>query len=480
MTSVFKSASIGSVLICILGMAAAPRPAFSEQSLHRGPPSTMIDVELVRDLRRQLEQAEAEERFSGAVILAKHGRPLFLEAYGPANRAFGAVNDVNTKFNLASVAKMFTATAILQLAGEGRLSLEDPLISVLPDYPNREVASQVTIAQLLAMTSGMGDYANAALGQTNWLRLQTIEDYLPFFANDPLRFPPGSRFGYSNAGFMTLGLVIERLSGQSYRDYVRTRIFEPTEMKHTGYFTSEDDIPNLALGYTRSPLMKDSPLLVALRIGRGAEPAGGSGTYTTVADMLRFAEAIRRGRLLTPEYTDLLMTYRPSPFPHDYGWRHSLTNGVYSVGHGGATSGTSTGMFIYPQLGYTFAVLSNYDGASDLVGGRLKFRLTGQVEPRAFPLPHPVLQQFAGAYVTPPAGPGGVPETLYLTVERGSLFVQMPRQGIHKFVPMSANEFFDIDMLSPRLVFSRNASGQVVSLTLSGIGEGATTANRKL
>lgn len=469
---------LGSVLVCVLGVTAAAPVATAEGAQHRPAPGRMSDFEIVRDLRRQLEQTAAEGRFSGTVAFAKYGFPLFAEAYGRANRAFGVDNEIDTRFNLASVAKMFTTTAIMQLIGEGRLSLQDTLLSVVPDYPNRTVAASVTIEQLLSMTSGMGDYANAAFGQANWLRLRRADDYLPYFVNDLLRFTPGSRDGYSNAGYLVLGMVVERVTQQSFVDYVRSRIFTTADMRNTGFFTSEDNVQNLAVGYTAGP-GENAPLGVALSLGRGAEAAGGSGTYSTVHDLLRFAESVKTGRLLPPEFTDLLMRYRPFGYRHEYGWQLDYASGVYSFGHGGDWSGTSARLEIYPELGYTVAVLSNADGAAHLVSSRLNYRLSGRASPRAVAMPQQILQQFGGTYATPPSGPGGRSESLYVTVERGALFVKVPRQGTHKFLPLSATEFFDDDMLSPRLTFARDASGAVTGLTLTGIGLNAVSAARQ-
>jgi CubicO group peptidase (beta-lactamase class C family) len=460
--------------MCVL--SAAPSVAFSDHEPAKESSRSVSDTQLVGELRLQLMQLEAEGRFSGTVLLAKHGRPLLTWATGHANRAFDARNDIDTKFYTASIAKLFTSTAILQLAGAGRLSLDDTLTSVLPDYPNQEVASQITIRQLLMMTAGISDYAGPNFGEVNPSRLQKIEDYLPFFVSEPLRFPPGTRQAYSNSGFLILGLVIERLSGQTFTQYVTAHVFEPAGMRSSGFYASEDDIFNLALGYTPAHRGPDAPLKAALLFGHGAEPAGGSGVYSTAGDMLRFAQAVRTGALLTQEYVDLLMTYTPSAFNHRYGWEQSYINGVFSTGHAGGYSGASTSLLIYPDLGYTVAVLSNYDGASRLVSERLRFRLTGQLSPQPMPMSQALLRQFAGTYVSVVSGPGMLAQEIYVTVERGALRVVDPREGKLKFVPLSAVEFFDYDMLSPRLVFTKDASGAVSGLKLTGIGPEPTTA----
>jgi D-alanyl-D-alanine carboxypeptidase len=321
-----KSMTPSSSVLCLI-CASAPLVAYPQRAMGAEAPRRMSDAELVRDLRSHMDRLVEEDRFSGTVLFAKDGKPLFEQAYGFANRAFDAKNNVDTKFNMASMAKLFTATSILQLAGQGKLSLDDTLSQVLPDYPNEEVASKVTIRHLLMHRSGLGDYVGRKLVEVNPWTLRSIRDYLPFFVDNPLLFEPGTQHSYSNAGMLVLGLVIEHLSGQRFEDYVDAHLFKPAGMVDSGYYTSADDIPNLALGYTRTGVEPGEPPKIALRLGSGAGPAGGSGTYTTVGDLLRFAQAVKEGKLLTQEYTDLLMKYSPTDAEHLYGWRQEYYPG---------------------------------------------------------------------------------------------------------------------------------------------------------
>lgn len=145
---------------------------------------------------------------------------------------------------------MFTAVAIAQLAEGGKLSFSDTVGKLLPDYPNRVVAEKVTVHHLLTHTSGMGSYFNDKFF-ANLNNMKTVADYLPLFASDPLAFEPGTKWQYSNAGFTVLGLIIEKLSGQSYYDYVKQHIFKPAGMVNTDSYERDKDVPNLAIGYTK-------------------------------------------------------------------------------------------------------------------------------------------------------------------------------------------------------------------------------------
>ncbi|GAI05666.1 unnamed protein product, partial [marine sediment metagenome] len=189
--------------------------------------------EIVEKTTAFLEKLDAQDKFSGAVLIAKDGEPILKKAYGLANRSFNVPNKIDTKFNLGSMNKMFTGVAILQLAEQGKLTLDDKIIKYVLDYPNKEIASKVTIHQLLTHTSGMGLYWTDEYFKTSKDLFKNVEDYLPLFVNQPLQFEPGSEFSYSNSGYMVLGLIIEKVTGQSYFDYVMENIYKPAGMINT-------------------------------------------------------------------------------------------------------------------------------------------------------------------------------------------------------------------------------------------------------
>ena len=190
-----------------------------------------------------------QDKFSGVVLIAKDGKPVFEKAYGLANKAKNIPNNTETRFNLGSMNKMFTAVAIAQLAEAGKLSFDDTVGKHLPDYPNKDVANKVTIHQLLTHTSGLGSYWNAKF-EAKKATIKSVSDYLALFADEPLKLEPGKRFQYSNSGFIVLGAIIEKVSGQSYYDYVREHIYKPAGMKNTDAYEMTANTPNLAMGYT--------------------------------------------------------------------------------------------------------------------------------------------------------------------------------------------------------------------------------------
>ena len=231
-------------------------------------------------------------------MVAKNGVTVFQQAYGMADREARRPNNLETTFNLGSINKIFTQIAIMQLAAAGKLDLDSTVAKYWPDYPNREVARKVSIRQLLRHTSGIGGnvFGAPASGRRNDIR--RLQDYLPMFVNAPMQFEPGTRNAYSNAGYLLLGLLIERLSGQDYYSYVRQHIYEPANMTRTGSFAVDSLPPNTAIGYTRgdedasanAPVRRNTNDLP----GRGSSAGGG---YSTAQDLVKFLQALRGGRI---------------------------------------------------------------------------------------------------------------------------------------------------------------------------------------
>ncbi|HEU4698761.1 MAG TPA: serine hydrolase domain-containing protein [Gemmatimonadales bacterium] len=253
---------------------------------------------LASRLTRLLDTLAAADRFAGVVLLAKEGRPVFERAYGLADREKGRPNDLGTRFNLGSINKLFTTIAIRQLAAAGTLQLDSTLAYAWPDYPNPDVARRVTIRQLLEHRSGVDGDIFAAPASGNRAALRRLRDFLPLFVDAPLAFAPGTQQRYSNAGYVVLGLLIERVTGQPYYDYVREHVYAPAGMTQTAHDAKDSLAPNTAIPYTRGwPAAPEST--PARRAddelpGRGSSAGGG---YSNATDLLRFIRAARAGKI---------------------------------------------------------------------------------------------------------------------------------------------------------------------------------------
>ncbi len=248
-----------------------------------------------------VDSLTAAGQFSGVVVIARNGTPVIQLARGMADREARIPNDPETGFNLGSINKVFTQIAIRQLAAAGKLDLDSSLAKAWPDYPNADVARRVTVRQILQMRSGIGGNIFAAPAGGTRHDIRRLRDYLPLFVNNPLEFEPGTQRRYSNAGYIVLGLLVERLSGESYYDYVREHIYEPAGMTRTAHFAADSLPPHTALGYTTvdedtgDPQPGASPRRNFETLpGRGSSAGGG---YSTAADLLRFVAALRAGRI---------------------------------------------------------------------------------------------------------------------------------------------------------------------------------------
>lgn len=361
--------------IVAVGIRPAPLPD------EGAPARKRADHEVAAELESFLKRLGDADRFSGAVLLAKDGKPFFKAAYGLASRAWNAPNRTDTKFNLGSMNKMFTAVAVAQLAEQGKLSFQDPVGKHLPDYPNRDVREKVTIHHLLTHTSGLGSYFNEKFMLSAKERYRTVQDFLPLFADERLAFAPGARWEYSNAGFLLLGAVIEKVSGRSYFDYVRERIYQPAGMLNTDAYEMDRDTPNLATGYTRGgaggPDGGGPRNNLFLHVVKGG-PAGGG--FSTVEDLLRFDQALRGHRLLGPDQTrNLLEGKIAAPTGrYAYGFFDQRLGGQRVVGHSGGFPGISANLDMYLDSGYTVAVMANIDDGSQPVVAKVRRLLAGR------------------------------------------------------------------------------------------------------
>jgi D-alanyl-D-alanine carboxypeptidase len=336
-----------------LEVRAISRPA--EFALSRLSQSDLIAV-----LRAKLEKDTAAGKFSGAALLAKDGKAVFTGVYGLADRERKIPSTLNTKFRIGSMNKMFTAVAILQLVQAGKISLNDLVGKYLTDYPNKDIATRVTVYQLLTHTGGTGDFFGPQF-DAHRLELKTLRDYVKLYGERAPEFEPGSRWEYSNYGFLMLGLIVERVSGKNYYDYVNENIYGPAGMTSTGSFPEDQVVPDRSIGYTQFDGEALRPNTDTLPY-RGTSAGGG---YCTVEDFLRFANALINHKLLTSQSTDLLTTGKvdtPTGAKYAFGFM-DLDPGtsLRHFGHGGGAPGMNGDLQIFPQTGYVIVVLSNLD-----------------------------------------------------------------------------------------------------------------------
>jgi CubicO group peptidase (beta-lactamase class C family) len=342
--------------------AAAPPPPASKPAA--GDP----DLERIKSY---LADQARLGRFSGAAMIAKDGKPLLLEAAGMASKRFRAPNRADTKFNLGSLNKSFTAVAVLQLVEAGLVGIDDPIGKYLDVFP-QEVAGKVKVRHLLTMGSGWGDYWGHPYFLQHKDELRTVADHMAFIKGIPLDFEPGTKTQHSNIGFEVAGALIEKVSGMDYFSYIREKIYKPAGMTDTDTYDRDSTVENLAVGYTNQHPLNDNATDYRWEntylLSPKGTPAGGG--YSTVEDMLKYDTALRSGKLVGKPYVDFMQN----------GYRGNIGDPFVPArvlrGAGGA-NGVSTFYARDVRSGYTIVILTNLDNPVAIEMGNEIIKIMG-------------------------------------------------------------------------------------------------------
>jgi CubicO group peptidase (beta-lactamase class C family) len=349
------------------------RPAGPGAASSAPPARAATDAELAAALDGHVAGLVERDEFSGVVLVARDEDMVFEKAYGLASLAYRVPNRLDTRFDIGSLNKLFTKTAVLQLAREGRLDLDATVDRYLSDVP-AAVGSRVTVRHLVNHRSGLGDIFTQEFARASKDRFRTPRDYFPLFIDQPLAFEPGSRQAYSNAGYIVLGAIIEAVTGEPYDAWVRARIYGPAGMTDTAAIDADLPAERVAEGYTRprgERGERDATLVARRRnvflVPFSGTPAGGG--HSSARDLARFVSALRRGTLLPPALAPFVLagdvTVPTSALAAEASPGTAL---VPSVALGGGAPGVNAHLGI--EGAYTIVVLSNYDPPSASAVGR--------------------------------------------------------------------------------------------------------------
>jgi CubicO group peptidase (beta-lactamase class C family) len=310
-----------------------------------------------------IANAWAKDRgFMGAVLIAKDDKILLEQGYGFANVEWDVPNTPDTKFRLGSITKQFTATAILQLVEAGALRLDDPACNYVPDCP--EAWKPVTIHQLLNHTSGIPSYTGLPdffAPKNSRIPLSPLEVVM-LTKDRKLEFQPGEGWNYNNTGYVLLGHIIEKVSGVKYDAYLKEHIFDPLDMKDSGYDWTRPVQKHRASGYLYNPSTK--AYTNADYLDMSLPHAAGS-LYSTVKDLYQWDRALAAGKLLKKSSFELM--FMPGKKNYGYGWGIETVDGRKQIGHGGGINGFSTMIARYPDQNAVVIVLSNVANAQAAV-----------------------------------------------------------------------------------------------------------------
>jgi CubicO group peptidase (beta-lactamase class C family) len=338
-----------------VGVDAAPAASTTLDSVRR-PRS---DAGIAARLDPMLRRLASHDSLSGAVLVARGDVVLFARAYGFADRNWSVPNTIDTRFNLASMVKMFTAVAIAQLVEQGKVRLDDPVARYVGTLLPNHAGDRIQVRHLLSHTSGLGDYlSDPRWDAANQARYRSVDDHLPLLAHDSGSFMPGRRYSYSNSGYLLLGKIIETASGEAYDRYVTGHVFRPAGMMDSGFFSLDSVTPRVAVGYVRED--RDGEVHwsnnLFQHVVKGG-PAGGA--FSTVGDLHRFARALQTGRLVRPALVELLLAPKPDLGAPTYGFGFARSDSGRVVGHAGGFPGIIGNLDIFSGSDYVTIVLGN-------------------------------------------------------------------------------------------------------------------------
>jgi CubicO group peptidase (beta-lactamase class C family) len=394
-----------------------------------------LTAEFDRLVRAQYANPEAP---GAAVLVAKKGEILYRNAVGLANLELGTALSPDQVFRIGSITKQFTAAAILQLAEQGKLSLDDEITRFLPDYPTQ--GERITIEHLLTHTSGIRSYTamkefDASVRRRDFSPLELIG----FFKDQPMDFKPGTQWRYNNSGYIVLGYIIEKVSGQSYTQYVAENLFKPLGMHNSYYGAIEPVIKNRVAGYVQAG--EKGPYANAPYWSMHIPYAAGA-LVSTVDDLYTWTRALHGGKVIGPESLKKATTpYRladGSSSRYGYGLQLGYLFGSPTVEHTGGIPGFTTDMLYLPAEDVCVVVLTNCNclPPGDLTARLAAVAIDQPLAPQPIAVAAGALEALVGVYENDKN------EQRIITVENGRLYSQRtggPRFALHAYAP---DEFY--------------------------------------
>ncbi|GAB5539103.1 MAG: hypothetical protein Salg2KO_12060 [Salibacteraceae bacterium] len=411
---------IAVLLVSLLGCSEAEISSGNDSSLR---PQTQI--------KGYLSAYANNQKLNGSVLITQRDSTIIHEHFGFANREKRiAIND-STKFLIGSITKPFTAMAILLLEQDGKLSLTDKLSKYFPDFPKSD---SVSIQQLLTHTSGIRDYHFFKDWKQRSKTELTPMDVIDQVKTDPYRFAPGTSFRYSNTGYIFLGLIIEKVSGQHFEDYIKERILNPLDLDQTGVITNETKPKHLALGYTTDP--EKTTLSEYINYN---QPFTSGNMYSTVWDLQKFTKAVMTSTLLPIEKTHEI--FDPNHKYYGYGWGFRDFDGTKAYGHYGGMNGYWGSVTYIPDQETFICFLTNDDNTPKYTITRDLIKLLEE-DSVDMPLPYDyrktsqmTIDHISGSYLIKPG------DTLTVNQQNDKLLLQETGQIAYELFQVGENRF---------------------------------------
>jgi CubicO group peptidase (beta-lactamase class C family) len=403
----------------------------------------------------------ANKTFMGSVLVVRDKAVLLEKGYGSADLEWDIPNSPTTKFRLGSITKQFTAASILLLEERGKLNINDPVKKYMADAP--PAWDKVTIYNLLTHTSGIPSFTGFPDYESTEATPTTPEKLVARFKDKPLEFEPGEKFKYDNSGYVLLGYLIEKISGQTYAQFVQENIFKPLEMKDSGYDSNSAIIMHRASGYSKRKEGIENAGYIHMSI-----PFSAGSLYSTVEDLARWEQGLFGGKVLSAASLEKMTT----PFKENYafGLAVSTANGHKLIEHGGGIEGFNTHLAYYPDDKLIVVVLGNLNGgAPGGIARKLAAVAHGEAvvlagERKEITVAPAILANYVGTYQIAPDF------ALVMTLEGGQLMTQATGQPKFPLFAESETKFF-LKVVDAEVDFVKNDKSEVTGLVLHQGGQ---------
>jgi len=442
--------TIGLMVLAFVGFAT---PVVADQQAN--------DARIANEIDTILTERFSDSQPGAAAIVVKDGRVIYRKGHGLANLELRVPMRPEMVFQVGSITKQFTSAAILMLVEQGKVNLDDDLRTYLPEYPDK--GARISIEHLLTHTSGIKSYTDDPKWFAMWRQDMTPAEIIAITQDQPLDFPPGTKFLYNNTGYVILGAVIEKVTGQAYGEFIRNSIFEPLGMTSTRYGTNFDLVLNRAYGYS-----KDGDKIVNAPFLSMTQPFAAGSIESTVDDLATWEAAVSSRKLLTEASWDRIFTSYKLANGDDtgygYGWKIGQFEGHRVIRHDGGIPGYLSEVLRMPDDRVYVALLTNSD-ASGLATGFIATRLASVAagipyrEPTKVSLDSNVLDQYVGVY--------RIDETSERVVRRnGDHLTTQRTDGVPLAAYPSGNDDFFYKDSYTRLHFTRDARGKVTGMVM--------------
>jgi D-alanyl-D-alanine carboxypeptidase len=397
-----------------------------------------------------------------AVLVMRDGKTLLRKGYGLAGLELGVAIQPEHVFRVASITKQFTAVAILQLVEQGKISLDDPITKFFPDYPTQ--GKTITVEHLLTHTSGMQSYSSKDDFMSLIRSDLTPQQLIDTFKNDPMLFSPGERYASGNSAYVILGAIIEKVTGQSYAEYLAANVFAKAGLTETHYDDPIRIIPKRVEGYGRN---RDGGALVRARYVSPTIPYSAGSILSTVDDLARWTDAVSAGKVVRSDLLQRAWTpYRLTSgeaTTYGYGWAINTLFGSRMIAHGGRVMGFTAHALWMPEEKVFVAVLSNTEVppvSTGYLARRLATFAMGQPwNPVAIAMTAEQLGEYEGVYAIDDK------TARTLTVADGKLFSQRTGGDRVAVLPRARDQFFFEDSFTT-MSFERGADGKVTAMSV--------------